>query len=82
MSDRLTKTVRKALEEKPASDRALAQEAGIPQSTVSRIRTGVRDATPDVAKALADALGRWADNCRAAETALRRTLEKREEADG
>lgn len=81
MTKEQAKAVRRALDRKPASDRALAQAAGVPQSTISRIRNGKRDPTPEVVEALADALGRWADSCRAAESDLRRTLEEGEAPD-
>lgn len=75
MSDDLTATARKALDAAPCSDRALALEAGVPQSTLSRIRNGKLGCTPETAAALADALARWADDCREAEAALRDHLD-------
>lgn len=76
MSDQLGEVVRGLLDQVPCSDRALAQEAGVPQSTISRIRTGERGCTPEVAGALADALKRWGERCEAAEAELRRALEE------
>ena len=71
MTQYLANAVRAALEQAPCSDRQLALDAGVPPSTVSRIRSGERGATPEVTKALADALGLWGDRCREAEQALR-----------
>jgi transcriptional regulator with XRE-family HTH domain len=77
MSENLGEAVRQALERAPCSDRALAVLAGVPPSTVSRVKTGARrGATRDVAKQLADALSRWAAECAEAETILRRALEQ------
>lgn len=81
MSDELAEVVRELLDRVPASDRALALAAGVPQSTVSRIRTGERGCTPEVARALADALARWSVDCREASDALRRALEDGEDSD-
>lgn len=78
MTSEAAEEVRSVLDRKPASDRALALEAGVPQSTVSRIRTGDREPTPEVLEALADALGRWANTCRDAESDLRRILQQEE----
>lgn len=78
MSEELAEAVRQALDAVPGSDRELAIKAGVPQSTVSRIRTGERGCTPEVAAALAEALGSWASDCREAESDLRRALEREE----
>lgn len=76
MREELTETVREALENNPCSDRALAEKAGVQQSTVSRIRNGERSCTPRVAEALADALAEWAEACRDAEGRIRQTLQQ------
>ena len=76
VSEELADAVRDALERAPCSDRALALEAGIPPSTITRIRHGERGATPAVVQALADALARWGGRCTDAERALRRALEQ------
>lgn len=81
MHEALTEAVRELLDRIPGSDRALALAAGVPQSTVSRIRTGERSCTPEVARALADVLGRWASDCRDAEAALRQALQDEEVSD-
>ncbi len=75
MSEKLAEAVRAALGRIPCSDRQLAIDAGVPPSTVSRIRSGERGATPAVARALADALARWDERCAEAERVLRDALE-------
>jgi transcriptional regulator with XRE-family HTH domain len=71
---KLQEAVRLALAEVPGSLREIARAAGVPHSTLVRIRRGERDATRDVAKALATALGQWAADCRSAEERLRESL--------
>lgn len=78
MSERLAEEVREILDAVPGSDRELALEAGVPPSTISRIRSGERGCTPEVARALADVLARWSEDCQAAEADLRRALEVEE----
>ena len=58
--DPLTAAVRDALRGAPCSLRALAKEAGVPHSTLVRIRGGTRNASPEVADAVTKALQRWA----------------------
>jgi transcriptional regulator with XRE-family HTH domain len=70
----LEEAVRRALAEAPGSVREIAREAGVDHSTLVRIRRGDRGATRDVARALADALGRWAGRCSSAEGILRQSL--------
>lgn len=78
MSEELAEAVREVLDRVPGSDRELSLEAGVPPSTISRIRNGERGCTPDVARALADVLARWSENCREAEADLRRALQTEE----
>ncbi len=80
MSEELAEVVREILDAVPGTDLELAEEAGVPQSTISRIRHGKRGCTPEVARALVGALSRWSEDCRTAETKLRRALQK-EKAD-
>jgi hypothetical protein len=63
VDDQLTQAVRQAIEEAPASLRALARAAGVPDSTLVRIRKGERRATPAVATAVAASLERWSTRC-------------------
>ena len=70
----LDESVRRALTDAPGSLRALSREAGVPHSTLVRIRQGDRGVTPEVAKALADALERWSDSCAAGASLVRSTL--------
>ena len=78
MTQDLANAVRAALEQAPCSDRRLAIDAGVPPSTISRIRSGERGATPEVVQSLADALALWGDRCREAERALREALQEKE----
>ena len=75
MREQLSDAVRDALKGSPASLRALAREAGVPVSTLSRIQSGERDATEAVASAVADALTRWGDSCQDASSRIRKTLD-------
>ena len=63
MGKDLTNAVARAIERAPCSLRALANEAGLAPSTLSRIRSGKRSATPEVARAVAEALDRWGERC-------------------
>ena len=74
MSDRLGDAVRKALELAPSSLREIAGEAGVPHSTLVRIMSGERGATPEVAGAVAAALARWGRRCSQAERTIRQAL--------
>lgn len=80
VSERLAEVVRKLLDRVPGSDRELARAADVPPSTLSRIRSRTRGCTPEVARALADVLADWREDCVEAEATLRRHLE--EEANG
>jgi plasmid maintenance system antidote protein VapI len=62
-TDRLTETVMKAVRGAPCSVRALARQAGVPDSTLVRIVAGERAATPAVAAAVARALDEWGAQC-------------------
>ncbi len=70
----LTEIVAQAVEAAPCSLRALAREAGVPPSTLTRIVNGERDATPAVARAVADALRRWRDDCATSAVGIERRL--------
>lgn len=70
----LEEAVRRALAEAPGSLREIAREASVDHSTLVRIRSGKRGATREVAQAVADALGRWANRCSTAEGLLRTSL--------
>ena len=72
--DRLEEALLKALDQAPGSLRAIAREAGVPHSTLVRIKRGERGATVDVAGSVAEALRRWADRCSSAEGLLRDSL--------
>ena len=73
-NEELTATVIAAIEAAPCSPRALAREAGVPHSTLSRIKSGERGATVAVAIAVADALERWAQRTHAESQRIRQHL--------
>ncbi len=62
----LNKVVRLAIRRAPCSLRALAREAGVPHSTLVRIKQRTLNASPETARKLAAALQRWAEACRSA----------------
>lgn len=59
----VTGAVRRAIAGAPWSVAALARAAGVPQSTLARIKAGERAATPAVARAVASALEDWGARC-------------------
>ena len=67
----LTTAVQWAIQHAPCSVAALAEAAGVPQSTLARIQTGERNATPAVAAKLAAALDRWGTRCTVAARKIR-----------
>ena len=71
-SDRLTETVKRAVQDAPCSIRALARAAGVPDSTLVRIVAGERAATPAVATAIARALEGWGAQCGRHAAAIRK----------
>ena len=75
MRERLSNAVRDALGGSPASLRALAREAGVPVSTLSRILRKEREATEGVAHAVMGALMRWGDSCQDASSRIRDALD-------
>jgi transcriptional regulator with XRE-family HTH domain len=74
MATTLTRTVIAAVRAAPCSDRALAAAAGVPPSTLARLRTGEREATVAVAQAIAGALDRWSADCASAAWRVRRAV--------
>ena len=78
MPTTLTRQVQRAITAAPCSIRALAREAGVPQSTLVRIQTGEREATLAVAKSIERALGNWGRACHKAAVSLRRTIDRKE----
>ena len=77
MHDHLAEAIRKVFRgELPCSNRQLALLAGVPASTISRIRSGDRRATREVVERLADALGEWSEQSSSAERILRTALEQ------
>ena len=82
MRENSSDVVRDALKRSPASLRALAREAGVPVSTLSRIVSRERKATEDVASALADAFTRWGDSCQDSSSRIRNALTANAPDDG
>jgi hypothetical protein len=68
----VTKAVILALRAWPGSERALAQAARVPHSTLVRIRSGALRASEDVARALVPVLQRWSEECSKAADTLQR----------
>ena len=75
MTSKLTKAVKTAIDNAPCSVNKLAEEAGVPQSTLSRIRAGKLGATPELAQQVATALKRWGDNCHKGAKSIRNAKE-------
>ena len=76
MSKALGDVVSKALKQAPGSIREIAREAGVPHTTLSRIVSGERGATPEVARAVAAALARWGRKCGKAERTILQAINK------
>lgn len=72
---KLTEAVRAAIGLAPCSLRTLARAAGVPHSTLSQIVHGHREATPDLAQKMADALMRWSQETARAAHRIRRILQ-------
>ena len=72
--DRLSETVADAVRAAPCSLRALARAADVPDSTLVRIVSGERAATPAVAAAIATALFEWSRTCGKLGTRIRQAL--------
>jgi len=70
-TDALTRSVQRALQDTPLSRLRLGRLAGVPQSTLSRIESGERRATPAVAASIAAALERLGGTCSAAARSIR-----------
>jgi hypothetical protein len=70
----LPTSIRKAVQLIPGSARQLAMEAGIDPSLLTRICTGHKTATPEVAAKLERALRDWAERCGKAADLINRQL--------
>ena len=75
--DRLTEAVATAVRRAPCTVRALARAAGVPPSTLTRITSGARAATPAVAAAVAGALDTWGARCAQLARGIRQAHRKR-----
>ncbi len=74
MRPTLTRTTQQILRNLPARLRAIARDAHVSHSTLARIVSGERDATPAVARALEDLFARWGRQYAAAARRLRAAL--------
>ncbi len=74
----LSQAVARAAVEAPASPRFLALAAGIPPSTLCRIVSGERRATPAVGGAVAKLLRQWARDCEGLADHIERALATQE----
>ncbi len=70
----LNHAIARAVETMPASQAALAREADVPTSTLSRIISGELNASPDVARRIMAALRRWKTACGQGADAIADTL--------
>jgi plasmid maintenance system antidote protein VapI len=77
--DRLTETVKRAVQNAPCSVRALARAAGVPDSTLVRIVAGERAATVAVAASVVRALEEWGAQCGRHAAAIRKAQQGRAE---
>jgi hypothetical protein len=68
----LNTAIRRAVKTAPCSSRQLALAAEFDPSLLTRILSGERDATPDIAAKLVDALTAWRDRCNEAASMIRR----------
>jgi transcriptional regulator with XRE-family HTH domain len=76
MTRTVTDQVRRAIQRAPCSLRALSRASGVDVSSLSRIQSGEREATLDVATAVADALETWSAHCAAAARAIRQRTKR------
>ncbi len=76
MTEDLTEVVAYAVKAAPVSLRRLAREADVSPALLSRICSGERNATPEVAAAIADALDRLAGGCQALARRIRRVRKR------
>jgi hypothetical protein len=71
-----------AVDGAPGSLRAIARAAGIPHTTLVRIRAGDIEATPATVERIAAALERWGETCKRRSFRLRQELYRTEREDG
>lgn len=69
-----SRAVREALAKAPGSLREIALRAGVPHTTLSQIMRDKREATPNVAKAIAEALDAIGSDCASSAAGIRRSL--------
>ncbi len=73
----LMEAVKRAIDRAPCSVASLARVAGVPQSTLARIKAGERNVTPAVARAVARALEQWSEECASLAASIRRVQPRR-----
>ena len=76
VSTELAQVVVAALDSLPCSDRNVALRANVPPSTITRIRSGERGASPAVAQAILEAASEMRAGCTEAERTLKRALRR------
>lgn len=74
--ERLSEAVAKAVERTPTSIRALAREAGVPHVSLLQVRDGDLGASPELAKAVAEALEGWSGELSELAGGIREELER------
>jgi predicted transcriptional regulator len=74
--DPITTAVREAITGAPCSIRALARQAGVPDSTLSRINSGQLAPSPALVSALIYALRSWGHQCEKLAQAMEKASEK------
>jgi len=79
MATSLRTALRRALAGAPCTLRELARAAGVAHSTLLRIQTGERPASPAVAARVAGALRTWGTRCTALADALERAASAHKE---
>ena len=77
MPTSLSRAVTRAVAGAPGTLRAVARGAKVPASTLARIGTGEREATPAVARAVAQALRQWARDCEQLAERIEKALPER-----
>lgn len=72
----LTRALRLALAQSPASRRGLAEAAGIDHTMLAHVLAGRRRASPALVRRVAKALARWGNNCASGAAILRGALKE------
>jgi len=70
--------ISQVLDTVPGSLREIAREAGVSHTLLSHVRTGKRNATTALLRALVNALDGWGDKCRTGSAKLEQLIEEDE----